>query len=157
MNGYIRIALNYAERVKKAFIGENFNPFILQFRELGQLWGASKRLDYHNELHVRIINIVDAFGSGLMIEPEIEVPREFMEHLSPHFPSQPFHDPIIEALNRYDIPYQVVGTLPPDPSEVMRPTKYTKWKPLLVTGLALAGLFWLGTGKSKHALTMYTS
>lgn len=102
-------------------------------------------------MHVRIIESYDSFGQLLVIDSEIEVPREYLEHLSADFPSQPYYGPVLDILRRCGIQYNIVGFLPQDPVLVNRPTQLTPWKPLLAVGIAVAAIGFFG-GLSNEVL-----
>lgn len=138
--GYVRIELGNLEIAKNAFLSEGFNGNILQDWELGQRWGGAKLLDKSNEMHVRIIESYDGFGPFLLIDSEIEVPRDYLEHLSQDFKSQPYYGPVLDILRRYGTQYNIVGVLPQDPVLVTRPTQLTPWKPLAVAAIAVAAI-----------------
>jgi len=150
--GYLRAQAEDYEKLRDAFVSEGFDPNIFQVRKEGQIWGGTRILDANNELHVRIINASDGREYFLILESEIEPPREYLEHLSPSFPSEPCYGPIKMILQQHGIPYQVVGHLPEDPVVVMRPTQPTPWKPIFVAAIPLAfigGLLWLGSRGKK--------
>jgi len=138
--GYVRVEIENLELVKNAFISEGFAETFWQDRKIGQHWGGVKLLDKDNEMHVRIIETYDYFGAFLRIDPEIEVPREFFEHLSGDFKAQPYHDLALDILRRYGIPHRVVGFLPRDPVVVSRPTRPTPWKPLVAGAIVLGAI-----------------
>jgi hypothetical protein len=128
--GYVRIRLEEYDQLKDAFTSEGFDSTILQVWKEGQLWGGAKLLNSNNELHVRILLVQDFFSNFLVVKPEIEVPRDYLEHLSSDFLHEPYHGPVLEILCRHAIPYEIVGNLPADPIMVKRPTQPTPWKPL---------------------------
>jgi hypothetical protein len=137
------------ERLKNAFISDGFDPSILQVIKEGQIWGAAKTLDANNELHIRIMNTWDGRECFLLLESEIEVPREYLEHLSNDFPAEPCYGHVVQILHHYQIPYEVVGQLPADPLVVTRPTQPTPWKPILALFGVLAAFIGLARLSEK--------
>ena len=153
LRGYIKVDAKYLDRLIQALEIEGFNPKILQILKKGQLWGAAKRIDHHSEWHVRVIDAKDSHERFLVIESEIEVPRDYIEHISPKYSSDPYYKPLLEALRLHNIPCEVLGSLSDDPALVTRPNKYTEWKRLLLTTAASiltgAGLIWLANKAIK--------
>jgi hypothetical protein len=143
--GYIRVERANLELVKNAFMSEGFTETVLQDRKMGQHWGGVKLIDQNNEMHVRIIETYDNFGPLLIVDSEIEVPRDFLEHLSENFKAQPYHGPALDILRRYGIPHNVVGFLPQDPFLVNRPTQPTPWKPMLAVAIILGAIGFFGS------------
>jgi hypothetical protein len=138
--GYIKVENNHLEDLKRAFLSEGFHLPIFQEWKPGQLWGAVKRIDKHNEVHVRIIHVFDGFQYFLIVDPEVEVPREYIEHLWPEFSAQPFYGYIKQVLSKSSVPYTVVGDLPSDPISVTRPMNPLPWWKLVTCILSAAGL-----------------
>jgi hypothetical protein len=130
------------DKLKDAFTSEGFDSAILQVWKEDQLWGGAKLLDSNNELHVRILLAKDSFGTFLLVEPEIEVPRDYLEHLSSDFSHEPCHGPVLEILRRHLISYEIVGDLPADPIIVRRPTQPTPWKPLAAV-FGIGAFLWI--------------
>jgi hypothetical protein len=133
-SGYIKIDEMYFEKLVSVFEKEGFNSNILQEKWPGQLWGGAKLLNYHNEWHIRLLNASDGYENFLIVESEIEIPRDKLEHLL--YPSDYYYGPLLRMLSSHGIPFQVVGSLPPIPTFVERPTRYTEWKPLLLISLS---------------------
>jgi len=112
--------INY---VKQVLIKEGFyDPGILQIWKEGQVFGLAKRINKVLETHVRgyADNTFDA---------EIEISRDFLEHLS--YEGKPFYGYLVNILKKYNIPFQIIDQLPPDPTSVEVPEKLTRWKPVV--------------------------
>lgn len=110
--------INY---VKQVLIKEGFyDPGILQIWKEGQVFGLAKHLGKVLETHVR--GYADS-----TLDAEIEISRDFLEHLS--YEGKPFYGYLVNILKKYNIPFQVVDQLPPDPTSVEVPEKLTNWKP----------------------------
>jgi len=143
--GCVRIEFDYFEPAKNAFLSEGLDENVPQVWKPGQRWGGAKLLDKNNEMHVRIIERYDGFGRFLIVDSEIEVPRDYLEHLSQEFKAQPYYGPVLDILRRYGIPHSNVGFLQPDPVVVNRPTQPTPWKPLLGVVIVLAAIGFFGS------------
>jgi len=147
--GYLRAEIEEYYELTNALIVEGFDPKILQTIKEGQIWGGAKILDASNELHVRILRAYDGYELYLVVESEVEVPRDYMEHIS--FPSEPCYGLLLSILWRYGIPYRIIGHIPADPLTVIRPTRLTHWKPILaltVISGTLSGIAWLALLRS---------
>lgn len=136
-DGYVKVNKEHLQELISVFQRAGFNPTILQKIVAGQIWGGVKGLDYHNEWHVRILCVSDGFEEFLIIESEIEIPRKWIQHISPQYPPDHFYEPVIEILYYYRIPFQIIGYLPPTPALVRRPLRYTEWGTPLASGLAI--------------------
>ena len=72
-------------------------------------------------------------------ESEIELSREYLEH---PFDCKSYYEPLFDIFNRYNIPFQIMRSIPADPIEIMVPVKKTKWKPLVISALSIVtGLY----------------
>lgn len=128
--GSIRV-LTSLDYVKQILMKEGFyDPGLFQIRKEGQVFGLVKRVSKEFEVHVRgyVDNTLDS---------EIEISRDFFEH--PFYKAKPYYHYLINILRKYNIPYQVVRPLPPDPILEV-PERLTAWKPIVAI-LALAGIF----------------
>jgi len=78
-----------------------------------------KLIDEKLEIHVRghNANILDA---------EIELSREFLEHVT--YKAKPYYGYLINILEKHEIPYQIINRLPPDLVFIEVPKKLTRWK-----------------------------
>jgi len=129
MNWFGNIRVSDLEMVKDALLREGFvDAGLLQIQKPGQVFGFVKRIDGRYEVHVRgyIDNTLD---------DELEVSREYLEHL--FYGSQPCYETLIEILNKYDIPYELVKPIPPC-LESPQPRTLTPWKPIAI-GLTIIG------------------
>ena len=149
--GYVMARLEDCDKLKAIFANEGFDSTILQVWKEGQLWGGAKLLDPSNELHVRIILAKDLYRSFLIIDSEIEVPRDYLEHISSDFSHEPYHGPVLEILRRYGMSYEIVGNLPADPMTVKRPVRPTPWKP--IAGFLGITAFFLIASESSRGFT----
>jgi len=139
--GYLRVDVAFLERLENALTVEGFDSNIFQVWKEEQIWGGAKLLDENNEIHVRIILVAKGPFQFLKIDSEIEVPRDYVEHLSMEFKAEPYFGPVQDILRRHGIPYSVAGFLPADPVLVKRPVQKTPWKPLLGVGILLGAIF----------------
>jgi len=122
--GSIRVLVSM-DYVKWALKHEGFyDPWFLQIWKEGQVFGLAKRVSKEFEIHVRgyIDNTLDA---------EIEISREYLEHLSDK--AKPYYDYLISILTKYNIPFQTVRPLPQTPIFLEVPKKLTEWKPIAAT------------------------
>jgi len=126
--------INY---VKQVLMKEGFyDPGILQVWKEGQVFGLAKRIGKVLETHVRGY-------SDNTLDAEIEISRDFLEHLS--YEGKPFYGYLTNILKKYNIPFQIIDQLPPDPISVEVPEKLTNWKPLI----AMLILFLLAGSRKK--------
>jgi hypothetical protein len=122
--------------VKQALKNEGFSDTIFQIVKPNQVFGLVMKIDEIWEMHVR------GFEDG-HLEPEIEVSREYIEHLDPKYRyTEPAIDVLTEILDRYSIPYET--------SEHKRlewriepPGTLTEWQPLLTLFALIGGLLGL--------------
>lgn len=153
MTGCIKVDKRHFDKLIWAFEREGFDPHVLQTRKPRQLWGGVKKVDYHNEWHIRILKASDEYEDFLLIESEIEVSREWLEHIL--YPSDPYYEPLLYILYSHNIPFQIMGNLPPTPNLVKRPLQYTEWKPLLLITLPICvgtALIWASTKVKENSV-----
>ena len=136
----VLVSMGYVKQVLKQ--EDFYDPWFLQIWKEGQIFGLAKRVSREFEIHVRgyVDNTLDA---------EIEISRDFLEHLS--YKAEPYYGYLTSILAKYNIPYQVVRPLPRDPTVLEVPGTLTEWKPIVAGTLALAGIFlffrWFGGNK----------
>jgi hypothetical protein len=121
---------------------EGFESTVFQTIKPGQQLGLIKNIGQDLDMHVRMY--IDA-----SLDSEIELSREYLEHPGD---CRPFYGPLFEILQYYQIPYQIIRPIPPDPTEIFTPEKKTRWKPLAIgLGAILVGsaLIWLGSLKEE--------
>jgi len=126
----------YVEEVAETLLKKKFEEAKLSISK-GELYSLRKKIDPPWEIHVRI------FRDGL-IESEVEVQREYLEHLGRkkvpvvyevfeyyedvydklHIIYLPRRDWIVEIENHYEV-------------KISPPSTLTKWEPIVVTVLAM--------------------
>jgi len=139
MSGAIKVFINL-NVVRETLIQEGFHdPGILQTWKEGQVFSLVKPLNELLEMHVRGYedNTLDA---------EVELSRKYLQH---PYEVKPFYGPLIEILVKYNIPFEVLRPLPPDPSYILVPKSPIKWEPLLLIGVIgiLVGLLSLAANR----------
>ena len=94
--GNIRVFVSM-DYVKRALKQEGFyDPWFLQIWKEGQVFGLVKHVSKEFEIHVR--GYVDS-----TLDAEIEISRDFLEHLSNK--AKPYYRYLIGILVKYNIPY----------------------------------------------------
>ena len=130
--GPIKIFGYEKDTILDVFLSEGYTSTILQINKPGQKFGLIKEMDNDLENHIRFF-IDNSF------ESEIELSREYLEH---PFDCKSYYEPLFDIFNRYNIPFQIMRSIPADPIEIMVPFKKTRWKPLVIPALAICtGLY----------------
>ncbi len=124
----------WLERVKQALLAEGFEDTILQIVKEGQVFGLVRGISSIWEMHVR------GFEDG-HLEAEIEISREYIEHLDGKY-RKPAISELTKILDKYDIPYEVVGDWKIE-SKLEPPNTLTPWRPLVTLVTIVGILFWL--------------
>jgi len=123
--GSIRVLVSM-DYVKRALKQEGFyDPWFLQIWKEGQSFGLVKHVSKEFEIHVR--RYVDS-----TLDAEIEISRDFLEYLSDKV--KPYYRYLIGILVKYNIPFQAVHPLPPDPILEV-PRRLTEWKPIVTASV----------------------
>jgi hypothetical protein len=139
-HGAIRVYVDLAT-IKEILLREGFyDPGILQARKEGQVFGLAKPSGEMLEVHIRgyVDNTLDA---------EIELSREYLEH---PYDVQPFYSYLTNILEKYNIPYEIVKPIPPDPQYLRVPKNPIKWKPLVpLVASVIVGAILYFLGKSE--------
>jgi hypothetical protein len=128
------------EVVRWILLSEGFHEPLLQGWKEGRVFGLVKPLNELVEVHVR------GYEDGTL-DAEVELSREYLEHL--WYGSKPYYGYLIDILKRYNIPFNIVKPIPPDPTYIEVPQNPIKWKPLLVLAVLFFGLYLLSTSESR--------
>ncbi len=134
-----RIWTPYLDRAKEALIKEGFRDTLLQVWKPGQVFGLVKPLDDTYEVHVR------GYQDGTL-DAEIEVAREYLEHLTCGAHSYDHY--LLEILKRHNIPHKVVKPIesaqkPPKPATLI------PWKPLLLIAAVVGVIAFIAATSSS--------
>ena len=107
-----------------------YDPGVLQLYKRGQAFGLVRRLDKILEMHIR------GFKDGL-IEAEIEISRDYFEHLGPKScrSAQPELESILKEEGIFFTPSSPSG----ETERVEIPSKLTEWRKVL--SLTALGIF----------------
>lgn len=125
--------------VKQALFSEGFKHTDLQIRKPNQVFGLVKKLHHPWEMHVR------GFSNN-RLEAEIEISREYLEHLDDHYRRSAVSE-LVEVLNRHRIPYKITGKIPDQHFVMESPPILTEWKPLVFIGIVVVLLIILAKEK----------
>jgi len=131
-----RTLSNSLESVRQVLLAEGFKDTMLQIVKPGQVFGLVKRLSDVWEMHVR------GFEDGAL-ESEIEVFREYFEHLDDRYRKDATSE-LLSILEQRRLPYKVTGTLPDMEVRLQVPESVTPWKPVAVLGALLGIVTLLG-------------
>lgn len=129
----------WLETTKEVLDQEGFRHTRLQVVKPGQVFGLVKRVDSIWEMHVR------AFDNG-RLESEIEISRDYFEHLDDRFRRDATRD-LKQILDVYEVPCNIEGDISHSTVVLPYPESVTPWKPLVVLGVITAFLLWLGKKK----------
>lgn len=129
----------WLETAKKVLVQEGFRHTLLQVVKTGQVFGLVKKVGDIWEMHVR------SFDDG-RLESEIEISRDYFEHLDDRFRRDATAD-LKQILDAYGVPCSIEGDISHSTVVLPYPESVTAWKPLVtVVGIAVF-LLWLGTRK----------
>ena len=128
----------WLKRVENALRSEGFKDTLLQIWKEGQVFGLVKKIDNVWEMHVR------GFKDG-HLEAEIEISRDYIEHLDDRFRRSAISE-LTEILDKYNIPYKVVGNLKIE-SKLEPPSTLTPWKPIVTLIIIVGILAWIAGSK----------
>jgi len=127
------------DRVKEVLSGEGFRDTPLQVWKPGQVFGLVKPLDDVYEVHVR------GYQDGT-IDAEIEVSREYLEHLV--YGSYPYDHYLLEILKKYNIPHKVAKPVE-SAQKLPKPATLIPWKPLLLIAAVVGVIAFIAATSSS--------
>jgi hypothetical protein len=122
------------ERVKKVLIEEGFSDTRLQIQKPDQIFGLVKKINNIWEIHFR------GFEDG-HLEPEMEVSRDYLEHLDDRY-RRPAINELTEILDNYNIPYKKTDETQLD-LRIECPSTLIEWKPLLDLSVLFIGVLFI--------------
>jgi len=131
----------WLEMAREVLVQDGFRRTPLQVVKPGQVFGLVKRVDDIWEMHVR------GFDDG-RLEGEIEISRDYFEHLDDRFRRDATAD-LKQILDAYEVPCSIEGDIPHSTVVLPYPESVTPWKPLAVLGGISVFLLVLWLGKKK--------
>ena len=131
----------WLEMAREVLVQDGFRHTPLQVVKPGQVFGLVKRVDDIWEMHVR------GFDDG-RLESEIEISRDYFEHLDDRFRRDATAD-LKQILDAYEVPYSIEGDISHSTVVLPYPESVTPWKPLAVLGGISIFLLVLWLGKKK--------
>lgn len=129
----------WLEVAKKVLVQEGFRHTLLQVVKTGQVFGLVRKVGDIWEMHVR------GFDDG-RLESEIEISRDYFEHLDDRFRRDATTD-LKQILDVREVPCSIEGDISHSTVVLPYPESVTAWKPLAVVVGIVVFLLWLGTKK----------
>ena len=132
----------WLEMAREVLAQDGFRHTPLQVVKPGQVFGLVKRVDDIWEMHVR------GFDDG-RLESEIEVSRDYFEHLDDRFRRDATTD-LKQILDAYEVPCSIEGDISHSTVVLPYPQSVTPWKPLAALGGISVFLLVLSLGTKRR-------